>query len=60
MQTRAVGEEILIIGAGVAGLGVGWQLAKRGHAVTILERGEHAAAPGSGCRDARAHSRSAL
>ena len=55
MQTRAVGEEILIIGAGVAGLGVGWQLAKRGHAVTILERGEHAAAPGSG-----AHSRSAL
>ena len=52
MQTRAVGEEILIIGAGVAGLGVGWQLAKRGHAVTILERGEHAAAPGSGSRAA--------
>ena len=31
--------DIAIIGAGVAGLGVGWKLAKAGREVTILERG---------------------
>ncbi len=30
--------KIAIIGAGVAGLGIGWQLAKRDHDVTIFER----------------------
>ncbi|HUJ77190.1 MAG TPA: FAD-dependent oxidoreductase, partial [bacterium] len=30
----------LIIGAGVVGLGIGWQLAKHGEPVTILERGQ--------------------
>ena len=33
---------ILIIGAGVAGLGIGWRLAQQCVAVTILERGEAA------------------
>ena len=31
--------KILIVGAGVAGLAVGWRLAKAGIAVEILERG---------------------
>ena len=33
-------KKILIIGGGVIGLGIGWQLAKAGAAVTIYERGE--------------------
>ena len=33
-------KKILIIGGGVIGLGIGWQLAKAGAAVTIHERGE--------------------
>ena len=31
---------IVIIGAGICGLGIGWQLAKAGRRVTVLERGE--------------------
>ena len=33
-------EKIIIIGGGVIGLGIGWQLAKAGAAVTIYERAE--------------------
>lgn len=33
-------ENIIIIGGGVIGLGIGWQLAKSGTAVTIFDRGE--------------------
>ena len=33
-------QKILIIGGGVIGLGIGWQLAKAGAAVTIHERGQ--------------------
>ncbi len=33
-------KKILIIGGGVIGLGIGWQLAKAGAAVTIHERGQ--------------------
>ena len=33
-------KEILIIGGGVIGLGIGWQLAKAGATVTIHERGQ--------------------
>ena len=33
-------KKILIIGGGVIGLGIGWQLAKAGSAVTIYERGQ--------------------
>ncbi len=33
-------ENIVIIGGGVIGLGIGWQLAKSGAAVTIFDRGE--------------------
>ena len=33
-------KKIIIIGGGVIGLGIGWQLAKAGAAVTIYERGE--------------------
>jgi glycine oxidase len=36
--------DVLVIGAGVVGLGVGWELRCRGLDVTVLERGE----PGSG------------
>jgi len=42
--------KILIAGAGVAGLGIGWRLAQAGVAVTILERGE----PGMGASFAAA------
>ena len=31
---------IVIIGAGICGLGIGWQLAKAGCPVTIVDRGE--------------------
>lgn len=41
---------IAIIGAGLAGLGIGWRLARRGHEVTILER-DH---PGAGASTAAA------
>ncbi len=41
---------ILIVGAGVAGLGIGWRLAQAGASVTILERG----APASGATHAAA------
>jgi glycine oxidase len=30
----------LIIGGGIVGLGIGWKLAQRGEAVTVLERGQ--------------------
>ena len=33
-------QKIIIIGGGVIGLGIGWQLAKAGASVTIYERGE--------------------
>ena len=33
-------QKILIIGGGVIGLGIGWQLAKAGAAVTIYDRGQ--------------------
>ncbi len=36
--------KVVIIGAGVAGLGIGWRLAQAGAEVTVLERGR----PGSG------------
>ena len=36
--------KVVIIGAGVCGLGIGWQLAKEGTSVTILEKSE----PGRG------------
>ena len=32
--------KVVIIGAGVAGLGIGWKLAKAGASVTILERAQ--------------------
>ena len=41
---------IVIIGAGVAGLAIGWRLAQAGQTVTILERGQ----PGSGATGASA------
>ncbi len=34
--------KVLIVGAGVAGLGIGWRLAQAGVQVTILERSEPA------------------
>ncbi len=30
----------IIVGAGICGLGIGWHLARAGHPVTVLERGE--------------------
>ena len=33
-------KKIIIIGGGVIGLGIGWQLAKAGAAVTIYDRSE--------------------
>ncbi len=30
----------IIVGGGICGLGIGWQLAKAGHPVTVLERGK--------------------
>ena len=42
--------KVVIIGAGVAGLGVGWRLAQAGAEVTVLER----ARPGSGASSAAA------
>ncbi len=42
--------KIVIIGAGVAGLSLGWRLAQAGAEVTILERGQ----PGSGATNASA------
>jgi 2-polyprenyl-6-methoxyphenol hydroxylase-like FAD-dependent oxidoreductase len=35
--------DILIIGAGTAGVYFGWQMARRGHSVVIVERSERAA-----------------
>jgi glycine oxidase len=42
--------KIVIIGAGVAGLSIGWRLAQAGQQVTILERAQ----PGSGATGASA------
>jgi glycine oxidase len=42
--------KIVIIGAGVAGLAIGWRLAQAGSDVTVLERGQ----PGSGATGASA------
>ena len=42
--------KIVIIGAGVAGLAIGWRLAQAGAAVTVLERSQ----PGSGATGASA------
>ncbi|HWC63870.1 MAG TPA: FAD-dependent oxidoreductase, partial [Rhizomicrobium sp.] len=36
--------KVIIIGAGVAGLGIGWRLAQAGQEVTVLERAQ----PGGG------------
>ena len=36
--------KIVVIGAGVAGLAIGWRLAQAGQEVTVLERGQ----PGRG------------
>jgi glycine oxidase len=44
------GREVVIIGAGVVGLGVAWRLAQAGARVTVLER----ATPGSGASHAAA------
>ena len=30
----------IIVGGGICGLGIGWYLAKAGHPVTVLERGQ--------------------
>lgn len=43
-------QRVVIVGAGVAGLASGWELARRGHDVTILERDE----PGAGASTAAA------
>jgi glycine oxidase len=40
MATGPAPERLLIIGGGVVGLAVGWKVAQRGVAVTILERGQ--------------------
>src|SRR6266481_4758714 len=42
--------KVVIIGAGVAGLGLGWRLAQAGQDVTILESGQ----PGQGASGAAA------
>jgi len=42
--------KVVVIGAGVAGLGIGWKLAKAGADVTVLERAQ----PGSGATGASA------
>ncbi len=39
MHPIATKKKIQIIGAGLAGLGIGWRLAQAGHNVTIYERG---------------------
>ena len=54
MRQKAIGEEVIIIGAGVVGLGIGWQLASKGHAVTILEREDQIAAANGGASGAAA------
>lgn len=54
MRAKAVGEEVIIIGAGVVGLGIGWQLASKGHKVTILEREAEIAAARGGASGAAA------
>lgn len=38
-------EHVLIVGGGICGLGIGWELARTGQPVTVLERGE--VGPGS-------------
>ncbi len=35
------GKEIAIVGGGVAGLSAAWQLARRGHSVTVYDEAEH-------------------
>ena len=45
MQNR---QDVLIVGGGLIGLGIGWQLAKAGRAVTVLERDLPDAASRSG------------
>ena len=42
--------KIVIIGAGVAGLAIGWRLAQAGQEVTVLERAQ----PGAGATGASA------
>ena len=38
MVTRNGKNEVIIIGGGIIGLSIGWQLVKKGHGVTIFER----------------------
>lgn len=45
--------EYVVVGAGLAGAATAWQLASRGHSVTILERTEPAAHDGSSHGSAR-------
>ncbi len=40
-MSQASSSDIVIVGGGVIGLSIAWELAKRGHQVRVLERGEH-------------------
>lgn len=49
-NSRASGVKVVVVGAGVAGLSVGWRLAQRGADVSVIERAE----PGAGATGAAA------
>lgn len=42
------GVNVIVVGAGIAGLATGWELARRGHRVTVLERSGAAFSNSSG------------